>query len=125
MDYYAGIDVSLEASSLCVEDASGKIVKETKVLSEPEDLIAWFKALRLALARIGPLSKAAGWISGLNLGIGPIVAQTWMPEAVAGRLAGHPHLMVRIALGGPLTAFLYDWNMLPIGQQLWLKELES
>jgi arylsulfatase len=29
------------------------------------------------------------------------------------------------ALGGPLSAFLYDWNMLPIGQQLWLKELES
>ena len=29
------------------------------------------------------------------------------------------------ALGGPVTAFLYDWNMLPIGQQLWLKELES
>jgi len=29
------------------------------------------------------------------------------------------------ALGGPLTAFQYDWNMLPIGQQLWEKELES
>ena len=24
-----------------------------------------------------------------------------------------------------MTAFLYDWNRLPIGQQLWLKELES
>jgi len=29
------------------------------------------------------------------------------------------------ALGGPVTAFQYDWNMLPIGQQLWEKELES
>ena len=29
------------------------------------------------------------------------------------------------ALGGPVTAFQYDWNMLPIGQQLWMKELES
>ena len=29
------------------------------------------------------------------------------------------------ALGAPATAFLYDWNMLPIGQQLWFKELES
>ena len=36
MEYYAGIDVSLEASSLCVVDASGKIVKEAKVISEPE-----------------------------------------------------------------------------------------
>ena len=29
------------------------------------------------------------------------------------------------ALGGPLTAFQYDWNMLPIGQQLWLAHLLS
>ena len=34
-----------------------------------------------------------------------------------------------MALGGslasPTTAYLYDWNMLPIGQQLWMKELYS
>jgi arylsulfatase len=29
------------------------------------------------------------------------------------------------ALAAPSTAYIYDWNMLPIGQQLWLKELES
>jgi hypothetical protein len=29
------------------------------------------------------------------------------------------------ALAGPVTAFLYDWNMLPIGQQLWLKHLDT
>ena len=29
------------------------------------------------------------------------------------------------ALAGPVTAFIYDWNLLPIGQVLWLKELES
>jgi arylsulfatase len=29
------------------------------------------------------------------------------------------------ALAGPVTAFIYDWNMLPLGQQLWLKELET
>ncbi len=29
------------------------------------------------------------------------------------------------ALAGPVTAYLYDWNLLPIGQQLWLRELES
>jgi len=29
------------------------------------------------------------------------------------------------ALGGPVTSFQYDWNMLPIGQQLWEKELFS
>jgi hypothetical protein len=29
------------------------------------------------------------------------------------------------ALGAPITAYLYDWNMLPIGQPLWEKELMS
>jgi arylsulfatase A-like enzyme len=29
------------------------------------------------------------------------------------------------ALAGPVTAYIYDWNLLPIGQQLWLRELES
>ena len=29
------------------------------------------------------------------------------------------------ALGAPSTAYIYDWNILPIGQQLWEKELES
>jgi arylsulfatase len=29
------------------------------------------------------------------------------------------------ALAGPVTAYLYDWNMLPIGQQLWYGQLMS
>jgi arylsulfatase A-like enzyme len=29
------------------------------------------------------------------------------------------------ALAGPTTAYIYDWNLLPIGQLLWLKELET
>ena len=29
------------------------------------------------------------------------------------------------ALAGPVTAYVYDWNMLPIGQQLWLKDLQT
>ena len=29
------------------------------------------------------------------------------------------------ALAGPVTGYIYDWNLLPIGQNLWLKELET
>lgn len=61
MKQYAGIDVSLECSSVCIVDASGKIVREAKVASEPEDLIAWFISLGVDLERIGleagPLSQ--------------------------------------------------------------------
>ena len=61
MDHYAGIDVSLECSSVCVVDASGKIVREGKVASEPEALISWFISLGYELSRIGleagPLSQ--------------------------------------------------------------------
>src|SRR5580692_1222660 len=61
MDHYAGIDVSLEYSSVCVVDASGKLVREGKVASEPEALTDYFGSLRLAVVRIGleagPLSQ--------------------------------------------------------------------
>jgi transposase len=61
MDHYAGIDVSLECSSVCVVDASGKIVREGKVASEPDALIGWLRSLGYGLSRIGleagPLSQ--------------------------------------------------------------------
>ena len=61
MDHYAGIDVSLELSSVCVVDATGRIVREAKVASEPQALVAWFRGLGLEVTRIGleagPLSQ--------------------------------------------------------------------
>jgi transposase len=61
MEHYAGIDVSLESASICIVDASGRIVRETKVASEPEVLINWFRSLGFTVARIGleagPLSQ--------------------------------------------------------------------
>jgi transposase len=61
MEHYAGIDVSLERSSLCVVDATGRIVREAKVASEPEALVAWFRGLGCEIVRVGleagPLSQ--------------------------------------------------------------------
>ena len=61
MEYYCGIDVSLEQSSVCVVDAEGSIMCEATVASDPDALIAWFSDLDLELSRIGleagPLSQ--------------------------------------------------------------------
>jgi transposase len=61
MEHYAGIDVSLERSSVCVVDSSGRIIREAKVASEPEALVGFFGQLGLPVVRIGleagPLSQ--------------------------------------------------------------------
>jgi transposase len=61
VEHFAGIDVSLEQSSVCVVDAAGKIVREAKVASEPEALVRFFRELGVAVSRIGleagPLSQ--------------------------------------------------------------------
>jgi transposase len=54
-------DVSLESASVCVVEAGGRIVREAKVASEPDALIAWFGKLAVKVSRIGleagPLSQ--------------------------------------------------------------------
>ncbi len=61
MDHYVGIDVSLEQSSVCLVDATGRIVREAKVASEPEALVRFLAGLAVPLARVGleagPLSQ--------------------------------------------------------------------
>jgi hypothetical protein len=36
MDYFAGLDVSVKDTSVCIVDETGKIVREVKVASEPD-----------------------------------------------------------------------------------------
>jgi transposase len=71
MEHYAGIDVALERSSVCVVDATGRVVREAKVASEPEALVGFFGRLGLPLARVGleagPLSQ---WLSAGLAGAG-------------------------------------------------------
>jgi transposase len=52
MGHYTAIDVSLKLSSVCVVDASGKIVHEMKAASDPEALVALFRKCQCALNRI-------------------------------------------------------------------------
>ena len=53
MEHYAGIDVALEQSSVCVVDGTGQIVREAKVTSEPEALARFLGQLGLVVTRIG------------------------------------------------------------------------
>ena len=61
MEHYAGLDVSLELSSVCIVDERGTIVRETKVPSEPEALIGFLRGQQLKMAGVGleagPLSQ--------------------------------------------------------------------
>ncbi len=53
MKHFAGLDVSLEETAICVVDEEGRIVREARVASEPEALVAFLRGLGLALERVG------------------------------------------------------------------------
>jgi len=61
MDHFAGLDVSVKETSVCIVDDTGRIVREVKVASEPEALLAVLKNPAYHIKRIGleagPLSQ--------------------------------------------------------------------
>jgi len=61
MDHFAGLDVSVNETSVCIVDDTGRIIRETKVASEPDALLAVLKSPTHHFKRIGleagPLSQ--------------------------------------------------------------------
>jgi hypothetical protein len=55
MEHFAGLDVSVKETSICIVDGTGRIVREVKVASEPEDLL---KVLGNPIYRFSPLDCA-------------------------------------------------------------------
>jgi len=53
MRYFAGLDVSLEETAICVVNDDGEIVCESIAASEPDSLIRWFVATGLTFDRLG------------------------------------------------------------------------
>jgi len=61
MDHFAGLDISVKDTSVCIVDETGEIVREVKVASEPEALLAVLKSPAYRFKRLGleagPLSQ--------------------------------------------------------------------
>jgi transposase len=53
VDYFAGLDVSLEETAVCVVDETGRIVREARIVSEPEALVAFFRTSGMTMERVG------------------------------------------------------------------------
>jgi transposase len=53
VNYFAGLDVSLEETAVCIVDDAGTIVREVRVASEPEALVALFSSCAMKMARVG------------------------------------------------------------------------
>ena len=53
MDHFAGLDISVNETSVCIVDETGKIVREVKVASEPDALLTVLKNRAYHFKRIG------------------------------------------------------------------------
>ncbi len=85
MDHFAGLDVSVKETSVCIVDDAGKIVQEVKVVSEPEALLRVLMNPGYHFKRIGleagPLSQ---WLFGAlaDAGLPVICVETRHMRAV-------------------------------------------
>ena len=137
MNYFAGLDVSLELTSVCVVDGEGGIVREAKVLSEPDALVAFFGELDVAMTRIcleaGPLSQ---WLhDGLaEAGLPVVCAETRQLKAVLSATVNKSDRndargiaqMVRVNLIRPVhvkTVLSQEKRMLLTNRKFMLKQL--
>src|ERR1043166_3980002 len=100
MDHFAGLDVSVKETSVCMVDDTGKIVREVKVASEPEALLAVLTNPAYHFKRIGleagPLSQAATMQRG-NPGCLPASGRHWSSASI---------LPKRRQLNGAFAAYL-------------------
>jgi transposase len=67
MKYYAGLDVSVKETSVCIVDEAGKICREVKVASHPEDLVQVLKDPAWQLFRVESrtsVAMAVQWFGG-------------------------------------------------------------
>ena len=70
MEHFAGLDVSVKETSVCIVDDMGRIVREVKVASEPEALLQVLTNPAYRFKRVGleagPLSQ---WLCSRRSGL--------------------------------------------------------
>lgn len=89
MEYYAGLDVSLEETAVCVVDATGAVVKEAMVASEPAALVCFFRDAGLAMRRIGlEACSLTAWLHDALTGAGlpAVCLETRQAKAAMGAM---------------------------------------
>ena len=89
MKHFAGLDVPLDETAVCVVDEEGRIVREARVASEPEALVALFLGLGFALERIGlEACSLSAWLhEGLTAaGLPAVCVETRHAKAAMGAM---------------------------------------
>jgi len=89
MEYFAGLDVSLEETAICIVDDAGRIVREARAASEPEALVAFFRASGMAMRRVGlEACSLTAWLhQGLTAaGIAAICIEARQAKAAMGAM---------------------------------------
>ena len=65
MKYFAGMDVSLEETAICVVDETGQMIKEARATSEPDALHALLASFNLPFERVGlEACSLTAWLHG-------------------------------------------------------------
>jgi transposase len=87
--YFAGLDVSLEETTICVVDDAGMIVREARAASEPEVLVAFFEACGMKMERVGlEACSLTAWLHGglTEAGIPAICIEARQAKAAMGAM---------------------------------------
>jgi transposase len=89
MGYFAGLDVSLEETAICIVDDAGRIVREARAASEPDVLVAFFGACGMPMERVGlEACSLTAWLHAglLEAGLPAICIETRQAKAAMGAM---------------------------------------
>ena len=89
MKHFAGLDVSLEETAICVVDEAGAMVREARIPSEPEALVAFFQGSGLVMERIGlEACSLSAWLheSLVAAGLPAVCIETRRAKAAMGAM---------------------------------------